>query len=96
MAFRRESIAHEHGGSGDMRFWILLAAVIGYHIEDVWVFLLISKHYHPGYPGRIIEAVFSPGWLLFRSYFAMDLANAFIYGVISCLVFLAIAKLRRT
>jgi hypothetical protein len=78
-----------------MRFWILLAAVIGYHVQDVWNFLIIWKHYHPGYRGMVIYAIFSPGWLLFRSSLLVGLADAVVYGVITCLVLLTISKFRR-
>jgi len=78
-----------------MRFWILLAALIGYHIQDVWYFLLIWKHYHPEYPGMVVHAIFSPGWLFFRSYLFVGLANAVVYGVVAYLILLTVAKFRR-
>jgi hypothetical protein len=53
-----------------MRFWILLAAVIGYHIEDVWDYLLIYRHYHPEYPGMVVQAVFCPGVFFFVGLFS--------------------------
>ncbi len=78
-----------------MRFWILLAVVIGYHVQDIWDFLLIYKHYHPEYPGMVVEAILSPGWLLFRSRLFVGLTNATVYGVVAYLVLISIAKFRR-
>jgi hypothetical protein len=77
-----------------MRFWILLAALIGYHIPDVWDFLTVWKHYRPEYPGMVVYAIVSPGWLFFHSSLFVGLANAAVYGLIAYLVLLAIAKLR--
>ena len=79
-----------------MRFWILLAAVIGYHVQDVWLYLLIWKHYHPGYPGMIVETIFSPGSFFFAPSLLVELMNAAVYGVIAYLVLLTSAKLRGT
>jgi hypothetical protein len=78
-----------------MRFWILLAALIGYHIPDVWNFLRIWKHYRPEYPGMVVYAIVSPGWLFFHSSLFVGLANAAVYGLIAYLVLLAIAKVRK-
>ena len=78
-----------------MRFWILLAAVVGYHIPDVWLFLIMRKHYSPEYPGMVVYAIFSPGWLFFRSSLLIGVANALVYGVIAYLVLLAVAKFRK-
>lgn len=79
-----------------MRFWILLAAVIGYHVQDVWYFLIISKHYRPEYQGMVVYAIFSPGWMLFHSGFLVGLANAAIYGVIAYLALLIAKFCKRT
>jgi len=79
-----------------MRFWILLAAVVGYHIPDVWDFLLIWKRYQPEYPGMVVYAIVSPGWLFFRSRLFQGLANATVYGVVACLVLLTIDRFRRS
>jgi len=78
-----------------MRFWILLAALAGYHIPDMWNFLIIWRHYRPEYPGMVVYAIVSPGSLLFRSSLFVGLANAAVYGVITYLLLLTIAKLRR-
>jgi len=77
-----------------MRFWILLAALVGYHIPDVWSFLIIWKHYRPEYPGMVVYAIVSPGSLLFHSSLFVGLTNAATYGVIAYLVLLTIAKFR--
>jgi hypothetical protein len=79
-----------------MRFWILLAALIGYHVPDVWNFLIIWEHYRPEYPGMVVYAIVSPGWLFFHSSLFIGLTNAVIYGMIAYLVSLAIAKLRKS
>jgi hypothetical protein len=78
-----------------MRFWTLLAALVGYHIPDVWNFLLIWKHYRPEYPGMVVYAIVSPGWLFFHSRLFVGLANATVYGVIAYLVLLTIARFRQ-
>jgi hypothetical protein len=88
-------VGYEGSGSGGMRFWILLAALVGYHIQDVWDFLIIWKHYRPEYPAMVVYAIFSPGWLLFHSSLFIGLANAAVYGVIAYLVLLTVAKFRR-
>jgi hypothetical protein len=81
--------------SGGMRFWILLAALVGYHIPDVWNFLVTWKRYRPEYPGMVVYAIFSPGWLFFHSRLFVGLANAVVYGVIAYLVLLTVAKVRK-
>jgi len=58
-----------------MRFWILLAALVGYHVQDVWDFLIIWKHYRPEYPAMVIYAIFSPGWLFRRGGWFFTLAS---------------------
>jgi hypothetical protein len=78
-----------------MRFWILLAALIGYHIPDVWNFLITWRHYRPEYPGVVVYAIVSPGALLFRPSLFVGLANAAVYGVVAYLALLTIAKVRR-
>jgi|ERR1700721_1398011 len=88
-------IGAESGESGDMRFWILLAALIGYHVTDVWDYLLIWRHYHPKYPGMVVFAIASPGWLLFRSHLFIGLANALVYALIAYLLLLIVARFRR-
>jgi len=78
-----------------MRFWILLAAVIGYHIEDVWLYLLIYRHYHPEYPGMVVQAIFCPGFLFFRVGLFARLTNALVYGIIAYVMFLTITKIKQ-
>ena len=77
-----------------MRFWILLAVVIGYHIEDVWLYLLIFRHYRPEYPGMVVQAIFCPGVVLFGGLMGRP-TNAIIYGVIAYVVLLVISKIKR-
>jgi len=79
-----------------MRFWILLAAVVGYHVTDVYEFLLIYKHYHPEYPGMVIQVTLSPGLLFLRPLLFVRLTNAAVYGVVAYLVLLSVAKFRRS
>ncbi len=79
-----------------MKFSILLAAVVGYHVQDVWDFFLIYMHYRPTYPGMIVQVIFSPGWLFFRSRLFVGLTNALVYGAVAYLVLIFIAKSRRT
>ncbi len=83
-------------GGGNMRFWILLAAVIGYHVPDVWLYLVVWQHYRPEYPGMVIYAILSPGWLLFHSRLFIGLVDAAVYGVVVFLVLFVIAKCRRS
>ncbi len=78
-----------------MRFWILLAAVVGYHIEDVWFYLIIYRHYRPEYPGMVVQAIFCPGLLFFGVGLVGRLTNALIYGIIVYAVLLAIAKIKQ-
>jgi len=78
-----------------VRFWVLLAALVGYHIPDVWDFLIIWKHYRPEYAGMVVYAIVSPGWLLFHSRLFIGLANAAAYGVVAYILLLTIAKFRR-
>ena len=78
-----------------MRFWVLLAAVIGYHIQDVWDYLLIWRNYHPEYHGMIVEAIFSPGCLFFAPRLLIGLVNASVYGVMAYLLLFSAAKVRR-
>jgi hypothetical protein len=89
------TIGNESSGSGGVRFWILLAAVIGYHVEDVWDYLLIFRHYRPEYPGMVVQAIFCPGALLFGGLIGR-LANALVYAVIAYVALLAINKIKRT
>ena len=74
----------------------MLMAVIGYHVQDVWDFLLIHMHYHPEYPGMAVQVIFSPGWLFFQSRLFVGLTNAIIYGVIGYLLLACCPKFRRT
>jgi len=80
---------------GGVRFWVLLAAVIGYHVQDVWDYLLIWKHYHPEYPGMVVKAILSPGWLFFPSRLLIGLTNAIVYGAIVYVVLFSAAQFRR-
>jgi hypothetical protein len=68
------------------RFWIPLAAVVGYHVQDIWDFFRVWKNYRPGYPGTIAEAIFSPGWLFFSPSLFIGLFNAAVYAVVISLV----------
>ncbi len=79
-----------------MRFWILLAAVVGYHVQDLWEYLIIWKHYRPEYPGMVVYAIFSPAWLYFHSRLLIGLADAAVYGAVAFFVVFFIAKFRRT
>ena len=78
-----------------MRFWVLLAALIGYHGPDVWTFLIIWKHYRPEYPGMVVYAIVSLGSLLFHSSLFIGLANAVVYGLLTYLISLAITYYRK-
>ena len=82
------------GGSG-VKFWILLAAVVGYHVQDVWNFLLIWVKFRPEYPFTIFVMTTSPGWLFFRSSLLVGLTNALVYGVVSYAVAIAAKKRRQ-
>ena len=78
-----------------MRFWILLAAVIGYHVQDVWYYLTFCKHYRPEYQGMLVYAIVAPGWMLFHSYLFIGLTNAAIYAVVAYLLLLVPRLLRK-
>ena len=77
-----------------MKFWILLVAVVGYHVQDVWDFLLIWAKFRPGYPFTIFVMATCPGWLFFTSRLAVGLTNAFVYGVIAYAIARAVKKRR--
>jgi hypothetical protein len=78
---------------GDMGYWILAAAVVGYHITYVLRFWVMR--YHPEYPASILLFVFSPGSLFFHSGLLVGLANALVYGVIAYLVMLSVRQLKK-
>ena len=78
-----------------MKFWILLAAVIGYLIPDLWDSMLIWAKFRPVYPFTIFVVSTSPGWLFFRSRLAVGLVNAVIYGVVAYFIALGAKKCRR-
>ena len=78
-----------------MKLWILMAAVIGYHIQDVWVFLHIWARFRPEYPFTIFVITTSPGWLFFRSHFMVGLTNALVYSVVAYAVALGLKKRRQ-
>ena len=75
-----------------MKFWILLAAVIGYHVQDLWDFLLIWAKFRPEYPFIIFVMATSPGWLFFRSRLVVGLVNAVVYGVVAYSIALGAKK----
>ncbi len=66
-----------------MKFWILLAAVVGFHVQDVWDFLLIWAKFRPEYPCTIFVLATCPGWIFFRSRLFVGLVNAFAYALIA-------------
>lgn len=78
-----------------MKFWILLAAVIGYHVPDVWYFLLIWAKFRPEYPFTIFVYTTCPGWLFFTSQLFVGLTNALVYGLVAYALALGAKKLRR-
>jgi hypothetical protein len=78
-----------------VKFWILLAAVIGYHIPDLWDFLLIWKHFRPQYPFTIFVMITCPGWLFFSSHLFVGLTNALVYGAVAYAIALGSARGRR-
>ena len=78
-----------------MKFWILLAAVVGYHVQDLWGFLLIWKHFRPEYPFTIFVMATSPGWLFFSSQLFVGLTNALVYGVVAYAIALGFARGRK-
>jgi hypothetical protein len=78
-----------------VKFWILLAAVIGYHTQDVWDFLLMRAKFRPQYPFTILIYATCPGWLFFRPQLLVGLTNALVYGVVACLLALGAKKLRQ-
>lgn len=65
-----------------MRFWILLAAALGYNVQYVWDLLLDWFIIRREYPFTIFMAITSPGHLLFRSHFLVGLTNALLYGMV--------------
>jgi hypothetical protein len=70
----------------------VLAAVIGYHVQDVWDFLLVWARFRPEYPFTIFVMITSPGWLFFRSRLMVGLTNALVYGVFTCAIALIVKK----
>ena len=78
-----------------MKFWILLAAVIGYHMQDVWNFLFIWAKFRPEYPFTIFVMTTSPGWLFFTSRLCVGLTNALVYGLVAYGVALGARKHRQ-
>jgi hypothetical protein len=81
-------IRTEAGQTG-VKFWIILAAVVGYNVQYVWDLLRDWFIYRPEYPFTFFVVATSPGYLLFRSHLRVGLTNALVYGV----VFWAVAKL---
>ena len=79
-----------------MKFWILVAAVIGYHVQDVWEFLLTWARFRPEYPFTIFVVTTSPGWLFFRSRLLVGLTNALVYGVFAYAIALGARKRRQS
>ena len=76
-------------GQTGVKFWIILAAVLGFNVQYVWDLLRDWFIYRPEYPFTFFVVATSPGTLLFRSHLHVGLTNAFVYGV----VFWVIAKL---
>jgi hypothetical protein len=72
-----------------------VAAVIGYHVQDVWDFLLIWVRFRPEYPFTIFVMTTSPGWLFFRSRLLVGLTNALVYGVVAYAIALGAKKRRQ-
>jgi hypothetical protein len=77
-----------------MGYWILAAAVVGYHITYVLRFWIMR--YHPEYPASIMLFVLSPGSLFFHSGLFIGLANALVYGLITYLVLLSLKHFKKT
>jgi hypothetical protein len=75
-----------------VKFWILVAAVIGYHVQDMWDFLLIWARFRPEYPFTIFVMTTSPGWLFFRSHLMVGLTDALVYGVVAYAIALGVKK----
>lgn len=78
-----------------MKFWILLAAVIGYHVPDVWDSLHIWAKFRPEYPFTIFVYATCPGWLFFTPRLFVGLTNALVYGVVAYALALGAKKLRQ-
>ena len=78
-----------------MKFWVLLAAVVGYHTQDFWDFLLIWKHFRPEYPFTIFVVTTCPGWLIFSSHLFVGLTNALVYGLVAYAIAFGFAKGRK-
>jgi hypothetical protein len=77
-----------------LKFWILVAAVIGYHIQDLWDLLLWAK-FRPEYPFTIFVYATCPGWLFFRPRLFVGLTNALVYGAIAYSLALGAKKIRQ-
>jgi hypothetical protein len=76
-----------------VKFWILVTAVIGYHVPDVWDFLRIWAKFRPEYPFTIFVMTTSPGWLFFRPRLLVGLTNALVYGVVAYAIAVGAKKL---
>jgi len=66
-----------------VKFWILLIAVVGFHVQDVWDFLLVWTKFRPEYPFTIFVLATCPGWLFFRSRLFVGLVNALVYALVA-------------
>jgi hypothetical protein len=82
-------IRTEVGQTGG-KFWIILAALVGYNVQYVWDLLRDWFIYRPEYPFTFFVLATSPGYLFFRSHLLVGLTNALVYGV----AIWVIAKLR--
>jgi hypothetical protein len=69
-----------------VKFWVVLAAVVGYNVQYVWDLLLDWFRFRPEYPFTIFVVTTSPGYLLSRSHLLVGLTNALVYGVTTWVV----------
>jgi hypothetical protein len=75
-------------------FFVLVTGAVAYHTQDFWNFLLVSAHFRPEYPLTVLLLITCPGWLFYRSRFAVGLTNAILYGAVAVTVALLIRNAR--
>jgi hypothetical protein len=78
-----------------VKFWILLSAMVGYHVQDVWDFLLVWRGFRPEYPFTIFVMTSCPGWWFFTSRLMVGLTNAVVYAVVAFSIGFGVKKRRQ-
>jgi hypothetical protein len=80
-------------GRHAVKFWILVAAVIGYHFLMYGISCGFGRNFVLNIPFTIFVMTSSPGRLFFRPRLLVGLTNALVYGVVAYTIALGAKKL---